>query len=289
MLDSTQQLDDGFAWKIFMDEVKQAASPELLATYLVPPATAAVERAATTLRPAIVAIDGPAASGKSTVGYELAQRLNYLFFDTGVMYRAVTCAALARNLDVEDGDATGELVEALDLDLVPPGPHVMDGRHATVLVEGEDVTPFLRTPDVDAAVSSVSAHGRVRAALSAQQRRIGLRYGEGDAEKPGVVMVGRDIGTVVMPDAPLKIFMSASAAERARRRFNELRAAGKDVDLDEIRAGIERRDQLDSDRAHSPLRPAEDSIIIDTSHYSPEQVLNRILHLLVQTARTTPD
>lgn len=280
-LTRAQQTD---AWTGDSDETG-AELPQVLLTFLDPPPAAAVAAAAQSLRPAIIAIDGPAASGKSTVGFDLARAIGYLFFDTGVMYRAVTHAALQRHVDVEDADATGELAEALELDVVPPAAHVRDGRHATVLVDGEDVTPQLRTPGVDRAVSSVSAHPRVREALSAMQRRIGMRYGRGDAEKPGVVMVGRDIGTVVIPDAALKIFMGASAAERARRRYNELRGAGKVVDLDEIRQGIIRRDEIDSARVHSPLRAAPDSVEIDTSHYTPEQVVNRILALLIATTQ----
>lgn len=271
------------------DEASSALASDSLTTFLETPARGEIVAAARQLQPAIIAIDGPAASGKSTVGFELAQTIGYLFFDTGVMYRAVTLAALAQHLDVADGDAVGKLTEGLDLDIVPPGPEVDDGRHATVLVDGEDVTGQLRNADVDQAVSSVSAHPRVRRALSEQQRRIGMRYGRGDAEKPGVVMVGRDIGTVVIPTAPLKIFMGASAAERARRRYNEMRTAGKDVDLGEIRAGIEQRDELDTRRAVSPLKPAEDSVEIDTSHYTPEQVVNHILALLVDVAgRVSP-
>jgi CMP/dCMP kinase len=258
---------------------------------LVAPPLASIVAAAQRIRPAIITIDGPAASGKSTVGLELAQRLGYLLFDTGVMYRAVTHAALARKLDVEDGAEMGQLAEELDIDVLPPDPEEQEGRHAdgqrksvrvaTVLVDGEDITDRLRLPEVDRAVSAVSAHSRVRIALSEHQRRIGLRYGQGDAEKPGIVMVGRDIGTVVMPDAPVKIYMDASVEERARRRYHEMRVAGKDTEFDEVRADIERRDLLDSARAHSPLRAADDSVVIDTSHLTPQQVLNRILGLLV--------
>lgn len=247
----------------------------------------AIVAAARRLRPAIIAIDGPAASGKSTVGFEVATTIGYLFFDTGVMYRAVTQAALERGIDAEDAQAVGELAEELEIDLQPAKPsetHAADNRSATVLVNREDITDRLRLPEVDRNVSSVSAHPRVRAALSDHQRRIGLRYGEGDAEKPGVVMVGRDIGTVVIPDARVKIFMEASVEERARRRYNEIRNAGKEADLVEVHAAIMHRDQTDSKRDLSPLRAAEDAIVIDTSHLSPQQVVNQILGLMVEIA-----
>jgi cytidylate kinase len=171
------------------------------------------------LRPAIIAIDGPAASGKSTVGYRLANALGYLYFDTGVMYRAVTWAALTRGvaIDRRAGSWLGWRRASL-IDLCSTAAGHQDGRHATVLVDGQDVTWLIRAPEVDRNVSAVSTYPEVRIALTAKQRAIAHRYGRGDAERAGIVLVGRDIGTVVVPDAPLKLYIDATPEERARRR-----------------------------------------------------------------------
>ena len=236
-------------------------------------------RRAHRLDPAIIAIDGPAASGKSTAGHAVAAALDFLFFDTGVMYRAVTAAALARGVDTRDAVATSDLAEAVHIDVRPPVPGDTDGRQATVLVDGVDVTWAIRTPEVDQHVSRVSAHPGVRRALSAQQRRIGRRYGSGQAEKPGIVMVGRDIGTVVLPDAGLKIYMDASPEERARRRWRELAARGKTVDYDDVLRDIVARDRQDSERALSPLRAADDAVVLDTSRMSVDDVTRAVLEL----------
>ncbi len=232
------------------------------------------------LRPSVITIDGPAASGKSTVGYALAEALDYLFLDTGVMYRAVTWAALQREIDVEDGETVGELAADLPLDVLPPAKGEGDGRQCTVLVGSEDVTAAIRSPQIDRNVSAVSAHASVRAALTAHQRRIGFRYGEGNADKAGVVMVGRDIGTVVMPDAPLKVYLDATAEERARRRCKELEERGRPVDYARVLEDINRRDEIDSSRALSPLRVAADAVVIDTTALTPQEVVERILDLV---------
>ena len=232
------------------------------------------------LNPAIVAIDGPAASGKSTIGYQLAQTLGFLFFDTGVMYRAVTWVALDRRIDMADGDALGRLAQAIRLDIRPPGQTDQDGRQCTVLADGEDITWKIRLGEVDRNVSLVSAVGEVRRALSLQQRRIGLHYGSGEAELTGIVMVGRDIGTVVLPAAGLKIYLDASPEERARRRFTELQQRGKDADLEQIHRDIIRRDRQDSERALSPLRAAADATVVDTTSLTPEQVVETLLDLV---------
>jgi len=224
-------------------------------------------------------MDGPAASGKSTIGLALAQRLGYLFFDTGIMYRAVTWAAVARGIDVRDAAGAGALAKTLDIDILPPG-NATDGRHSTVLVDGVDVTWELRSSAVEQHVSAVSAHADVRAALTQQQRQIGLRNSAGSAERPGIVMVGRDIGTAVLPEAPLKIYLDASPMERARRRHAELAARGRDVSIEHIHADILARDAYDSSRAVAPLRPAADAIHIDTTGLSPEAVVARILTLV---------
>ena len=234
----------------------------------------------------IITIDGPAASGKSTVGYALAQRLGYLFFDTGVMYRAVTLGALERDLDVDDAQAVGALAEQMRIDVQPPAPDEGDGRQSTLLIERRDgnmvdATWAIREPRVDRNVSAVAANSRVREALTQQQRRIGERFvldenGRVEAEQPGLVMIGRDIGTVVMPDAPLKIFLDATAVERARRRLKELQLRGKRVDFDEVLADIERRDAVDSGRALAPLRAAGDAVVVETTGMEEEEVVGRL-------------
>jgi cytidylate kinase len=233
------------------------------------------------LQPRVIALDGPAGSGKSTIGYDVARFLGFLFFDTGAMYRAVTWAALDRGLTPSDGGAVGALAEAIVMDILPPRDLLLHGRNSVVLVDGREVTAELRRPEVDQSVSIVSSQARVRAALSAHQRRVGARYGRGDAELPGVVMVGRDIGTVIMPDARLKVFLDASAEERARRRHRELLAKGQDVAYIQVLADIRKRDEFDSRRALSPLRAADDAVVIDTSALGINSVVARVLHLVV--------
>lgn len=224
--------------------------------------------------PSTIAIDGPAASGKSTLGKRLADALGYLFFDTGVMYRAVTWAVLDHRLPVEDEPGVTALAEQILIDIRPPS--TGDGRNCDILVDGRDVTWNLRSPEVEAAVSPVSAYAGVRRALTAQQRRIGLR-GQ-------VVMVGRDIGTVVMPDAPLKVYLDASAEERARRRYQETLQRGQEADYETILNAMRRRDQIDSTRAVAPLRPAEDAVIIGSDCLDAQQVLERVKELVYQQA-----
>ena len=235
------------------------------------------------LQPAIIAIDGPAGAGKSTIGYDLAAILDFLFFDTGIMYRAVTWAALDQQIVLDDGVTIGKLTEELTIDITPVADEesalLATGTYCHVQINQQDITAHLRTPEIDRNVSVVSAHAQVREALSAQQRRIGLHYGGRTAEKQGIVMAGRDIGTVILPDAPLKIYMVASAAERARRRFCEERKKGKAVALSQILREIERRDQIDSQRALSPLRRAQDALEIDTSELAADEVLETILLL----------
>lgn len=211
----------------------------------------------------MIAIDGPAGSGKSTLGRRLAERLAYLYFDTGVMYRVVTCAALARGLDIHDEDQMTALAEQISIDVHPPS--VQDGRENDILADGVDVTWEIRKPEVEANVSIVAAYPGVRQALGAQQRRVGLRR--------RVVMVGRDIGTVILPDADLKIYLDASAEERARRRYAERLTRGEKADFDEILQLIRLRDEIDSSRPVSPLRPAEDAIIVNSDDLTIDQVL----------------
>jgi len=224
--------------------------------------------------PAIIAIDGPAASGKSTLGKNLADALDYLFFDTGVMYRAVTWAALSRGIAIEDEAAVTSLAQQIDIDIQPASQQ--DGRATDVLADGEDITWEIRRPEVDRNVSPVSAYPGVRAALTSQQRRIGLRG--------KVVMVGRDIGTVVVPEAGLKIYLEASDEARARRRYLEITQRGETADYAEILSGVRRRDEIDSTRAAAPLRPAEDAIHIDNENLTREEVFELVRKLVHRCA-----
>jgi cytidylate kinase len=214
----------------------------------------------------MIAIDGPAASGKSTIAQLLASELGYLYFDTGVMYRAATLAALQHGISIEDEAAVSTLAEAIHIDVRPAS--MDDGRQYDVIMDGEDVTWAIRTPIVDANVSQVSLYGRVRKAMTQRQREIGLR-GQ-------VVMVGRDIGTVVLPEADLKLYLDASAEVRARRRYLEVTARGEDADFDEILACMRDRDRIDSTRELAPLKAADDAVLLDTTDLSIEEVLSRV-------------
>jgi cytidylate kinase len=236
--------------------------------------------------PSIIAIDGPAASGKSTVGALLAAKLGYVYFDTGVMYRAVTWIALQRSIPIEDEATVTQLAQVLRIEVTQPT--VDDGRQYTVYADGEDVTWDLRRPEVNEHVSPVSAYAGVRRALVAQQRRIGLQG--------HVVMVGRDIGTVVLPEADAKIYLDAEVEERSRRRYREVverrrqrpASGGPDhepisfsgPEYESIHEAMVRRDRIDSSRQVSPLCAAPDAVILDTTELTVEQVLERISALL---------
>ena len=219
----------------------------------------------------VIAMDGPAASGKSTVARLLAEELNYLFLDTGCMYRAATLAALAANVDVQDETAVTQLAQKLNLDIQPAAGET-DERHYTVLLNGQDVTWDIRSPAVDKNVSQVSSYIGVRQEMVQRQRDFGQRG--------HIVMVGRDIGTVVMPDAPLKLYITATAEERARRRWHDRQQQGHDDTFAAILADVERRDKIDSSRKHSPLRPADDAIIIDTTGTAVPEIIQNLLQLI---------
>jgi cytidylate kinase len=219
--------------------------------------------------PSIIAIDGPAASGKSTLGLKVSKELGYLFFDTGVMYRAVTWIALDHDIDVKDESKVTALAEQTSIDVAPASKS--DGRACDVLVAGKDITWETRLPAVDANVSVVSAYRGVREALSRQQRRIGQRG--------KVVMVGRDIGTVVLPEADLKIYLDASAEERAQRRFDEMTARGANVKFENVLAKVIERDRIDSTRDVAPLKVAEDAVVINSNDMNAEEVFEKVLAL----------
>lgn len=222
------------------------------------------------MKPSIIAIDGPAASGKSTLGERLARELGYIYFDTGVMYRAVTWIAIKRGIPIQDEKAITDLARSIYIEVTPPT--VQDGRQCSVFVDGEDVTWDIRRPEVDKAVSPVSAYIGVREALTKQQRRIGL--------KGKIVMVGRDIGTVVLPEADLKIYLDASLEERARRRWKELLARGENISYEEVLEIMRDRDRIDSSRSLAPLRPAEDAFIIDTTSMGIEEVFRKVMEII---------
>ena len=217
----------------------------------------------------IIAIDGTAGSGKSTIGKLLADYLNYLFVDTGVMYRAVTLIALEEGIDISDELQVSHLAEGLDISISVPS--VDDGRDCDVIIGDRDVTWDIRSAAVDNHVSIVAAFPGVRKILSKKQREIGL---QGD-----VVMMGRDIGTVILPEADLKIFLEASLEERANRRYRERVARGEKVDYESILSVMRERDQIDSNRDVAPLVAAADAIVIDTDGLSIDEVFNKILAL----------
>ncbi|MFC4078113.1 (d)CMP kinase [Salinithrix halophila] len=212
-----------------------------------------------------VAIDGPAGAGKSTVARQVAKRLGLTYVDTGAMYRAITWKALRHRLDLTDESGVIHLARHTDLRLST------DQKGVGVWVDGEDVTEAIRTPEVTSNVSVIAGQGMVREVLVEKQREM--------AEQGGVVMDGRDIGTHVLPDADVKVFLTASIDERAQRRYQELMRRGYPVDLDRLKEEISQRDEKDKSREHSPLRPAKDAIHVDTTGLTIEEVIQAILDL----------
>jgi cytidylate kinase len=213
--------------------------------------------------PSLIAIDGPVAVGKTSLGKLLAQQLGHKFIDTGNMYRALTWKALKLGLDLDQEEELGELAERTGME-----PRGQDG----FLVDGEKVGKELRSQEVEKGVSLVARHPRVRRAMVAMQQRM--------AQEGRIVMVGRDIGTVVLPQAQAKFFLTASAKERALRRFRELKEQGQDPDCQAVLRDLERRDSIDSNRAQSPLRPAPDARIIETDRLTLEEAAQKVLSLL---------
>jgi cytidylate kinase len=217
--------------------------------------------------PKVIAIDGPVASGKSAVGSLVASRLGYWFLDTGAMYRALTWWALEKGLNPLDEEAMARLAREtrMSVDAAP----AESGEHSGVRVNGRDATPFLRTPSVEANVSFVSRVPGVRQAMVALQRRL--------ASGRALVMAGRDIGTAVLPDADLKVYLDASRRERGRRRQEQLALRGEKVSLGRVLEDLARRDAIDSGRETSPLRQADDAVVINTEGLSLEETVERVL------------
>jgi len=210
-----------------------------------------------------VAIDGPAAAGKSTVAKEVAKRLGYTYIDTGAMYRAFTYYVLKQGIDPQIEIACNQLIPEVKIELKPGG---------TVLCNGEDVTKQIREPYVSASVSYIASYKQIRLALVEQQRKL--------AEVACVVMDGRDIGTYVLPNADIKIFQIASVETRAVRRYEENLSKGIACTLESVEEDLRKRDYIDSHRDFAPLKPAPDSILIDTSFMSVEEVVARIIDII---------
>ncbi len=207
----------------------------------------------------VIAIDGPAGAGKSTIARRLAEKLGYVYIDSGAMYRAVALWALRENINPDDAHRVEQLAREAGIELLP---------QRIVRLNGEDVTEAIRVPEVSAAASRVAAIGAVRAALVAKQKRM--------ADRANVVMEGRDIGTVVFPDARVKIFLDADARERVRRRAGEQ----PQVPAEQLAMEIAQRDERDRERAESPLVQAPDAVYLDSTGLTPEQVEEEILKLV---------
>ncbi|MBC7795012.1 MAG: (d)CMP kinase [Clostridia bacterium] len=215
-----------------------------------------------------VAIDGPAGAGKSTVSKAVADALDYRLVDTGAIYRSVALLAQRRNVSLDDDVALAEIVDKLEIDFA-----MADGVNR-VTVFGEDVTDLIRTPDISRAASDVSTRPVVRRGLLELQRRL--------AGSGGAVLEGRDIGTMVCPEAPLKFFLDADPEERARRRFEELKTRGKDTTLEHVMNEMNARDAQDQGREHAPLKVADDAVVLDSTALSPTEVVKRIVEAVRQ-------
>lgn len=212
----------------------------------------------------IVAIDGPAGAGKSTAAQLAAARLNFTYIDTGAMYRAVAWKALQQNAEVTD-ELIISILDDIEIDLV------FENAKTRIFANGKEITEEIRTPAINNIVSKVAALVPVREKLTELQRKMG--------EKENVLMDGRDIGTFVFPNADVKIFLTASVEERAKRRYKELKAKGFDVDLKGIETDIAKRDKLDSERETAPLKQAEDAVLLDTTGLSIDEVVEKIVSL----------
>ncbi|MGQ9545792.1 MAG: (d)CMP kinase [Dehalococcoidia bacterium] len=220
------------------------------------------------LKPQLIAIDGPVAVGKSSVGSLLAKRLGYIFFDTGMIYRAFTCKVLKSGASPQDEENLRQLADTTKFDFVPSQQGTL-----SFIVDGEDVSSSLLNPEIEELVPLIAKVQGVREVMVCQQRKI--------AERGQVVMAGRDIGTVVLPSAQLKIFLTASTEERARRRHRELLQRGHNSSPETVLAELKRRDEMDIQRTVSPLKPADDAIIIDTENLTLQQVVDKIYDLVI--------
>lgn len=216
----------------------------------------------------VVTIDGPSGSGKGTVAKVIAERLGWHLLDSGAIYRVLALAALHHNLELDDEDSLSALAAHLDVSFEAD----THSENVLVILEGEDVSSEIRTEKCGAAASKVAAFPRVREALLRRQRAF--------RATPGLVADGRDMGTVVFTDAEAKIFMTASAEERAKRRFAQLQSAGQDVNLARILSDIEARDERDQNRKVAPLKPADDAFILDTTLLNKEQVIEKALEFV---------
>lgn len=214
----------------------------------------------------LIAIDGPVAAGKSSVGLLLAQRLDYLFLDTGTMYRAFTWKAINSGIPLEDENKLSRLAGITRFDFVPN-----NKRGLSPLIDGHNASAKLNQPEVDENVAIVAKVAGVRRAMVAAQRMV--------AQQGGIIMAGRDIGTVVLPQAELKVFLTASVEQRALRRYKELSQKGGKINYESILADLKKRDEADFTRSISPLKPASDAIIIDTEKLPLEQVVDKIYAL----------
>jgi cytidylate kinase len=219
----------------------------------------------------VIAIDGPVGAGKSTVAKLVARKLGYLYVDTGAMYRAVALKALRLGMDINDPIVMAMLAEATDIQL-----QQQEDGSVRVFLDGEDVTEAIRTPEVSEASSIVSAHEGVRKVLAERQKAM--------AKLGGVVMEGRDIQTVIAPDAEVKIFLTASLEERAKRRWLELQQKGISVSYEDVLQEVKERDERDKSRAIAPLKKAPDAVEIDTTQMTPEDVANKIVELACKRA-----
>ena len=214
-----------------------------------------------------IAIDGPASAGKSTIAKKVAEQLGYIYLDTGAMYRTLTYAALSNEVDLQDEEALHTLLKGIRITFSTAGNEMQ-----RVFLNDEDVTDSIRSEEVTQNVSLVSSFAKVREEMVARQKSI--------ARSGGVVMDGRDIGTVVLPDAEVKIFMTATAEERALRRYKENIAKGMTTSLEELTEDMKRRDHLDSTRSVSPLKKAEDAIVLDSTHLEIDEVVKQILGII---------
>lgn len=214
-----------------------------------------------------IAIDGPASAGKSTIAKKVAEQLGYIYLDTGAMYRTLTYAALSNEVDLQDEEALHTLLKGIRITF-----STAENEMQRVFLNDEDVTDSIRSEEVTQNVSLVSSFAKVREEMVARQKSI--------ARSGGVVMDGRDIGTVVLPDAEVKIFMTATAEERALRRYKENIANGMTTSLEELTEDMKRRDHLDSTRSVSPLKKAEDAIVLDSTHLEIDEVVKQILGII---------